>query len=83
MPLGFKHSDATKEILRQKNLGDKNPNYGKPRSLDVIERIRKTIIEKHKHASLETKERMRLARFKHTKVVYNNEFDWWKNDNIS
>jgi len=36
-----KHSDASKERMRQSKLGCKNPNYGKPRSEEFKEIMRK------------------------------------------
>jgi len=39
---GRKLSDATKEKLRQANLGKNNPNYGKPRSQAFLDKMQKT-----------------------------------------
>ena len=39
---GVKLSDETKEKIRQANLGDKNPNYGKPRSQSFVDKVAKT-----------------------------------------
>ena len=39
---GVKLSDAIKEKIRQANLGEKNPNYGKPRSQSFLDKMEKT-----------------------------------------
>lgn len=41
--IGLKHSQETKDILRDKNLGNKNPNFGKKRSEESKQKIRESI----------------------------------------
>ena len=50
-------SDKTKELLRQLNLGDKNPMFNKKHSLDAIKKIKDSKID-FKHSE-ESKEKMR------------------------
>ena len=39
---GVKLSEETKEKIRQANLGENNPNYGKPKSQSFIDKMAKT-----------------------------------------
>lgn len=39
---GIKRSDETRERVRQANLGEKNPNYGKPRTEETKKKISKS-----------------------------------------
>jgi hypothetical protein len=79
--MGHKHSEFTKKLLSVLNTGDKNPNYGKHCSDEIKQKIRNSKLRSHHTA--ETKLKMREARFRQAKVVYDGKFDWWRDDNIS
>lgn len=58
--VGYKHSDATKELLRKTKLGENNPNYGKCASLET--RLKMSEAHKNFHHTEETKRKLSTMR---------------------
>lgn len=56
-------SEETKEKVRQANLGEKNPNYGKPRSEETKEKIRQSNLgQKRSPEAIEHNRQARLGK---------------------
>lgn len=58
--LGRKCSPETRQKLREKNLGENNPNWGKSPSRETRDKI--SLAGRGRNPSLETRQKMRLAK---------------------
>ena len=82
-PKGSKHTIESKQRMSENSSGLKNPNYGKPKSLETRKKLSIANTGKKRKFEPGKKEEMILKRTGKNNCNYGKKFCWWNNGTSS